>query len=266
MPSVEKKKDHNSIQEYREFACHLADIARPIAQQYFRKDFSIIQKDDESPVTIADRTIEKALRDAISQKYPHHGIIGEEFGSYQEDADFLWVLDPIDGTRAFIAGMYTFGTLITLLYNNVPIVGIIDQPILKDRWIGAENYPTFFNGQNSKTRQIDHIQNAVLSSTSPDLFDNEQRKHFYKVSEKVKTTYWGGDCYGFGLLSSGHIDIIIEANLKFHDYASLIPIIEGAGGIVTDWDGNTLNANSDGTIMAACNGDIHEQILPYLQR
>jgi histidinol phosphatase-like enzyme (inositol monophosphatase family) len=162
------------------------------------------------------------------------------------------VLDPIDGTTSFIAGRPIFGTLIALLQDGWPVLGIIDQPIAGERWVGAIGQPTLFNGKPAATKPLKELSDAVLATTSPHLFTNEEADAFMSVAKTVaeKKIVFGGDCYNYGLVASGHIDVVIEAGLKLYDYAALVPVVEGAGGMMADWQGNPLDAGSDGTVIA----------------
>lgn len=237
--------------EYVAFAATLADASGPIIRDYFDKGVSVEDKADSSPVTEADKEAEAAIRALIEQRYPEHGIVGEEFGAVRADADYVWVLDPVDGTKAFIIHKLTFGTLIALSYKGQPVLGVIDQPILKHRWIGASGHSTTFNGEAVRGRQCSSLAEARLNTTAADLFDASEFQRFLAVAKAAKFCHWGGDCYGFGLVASGYIDLSVESGLKTHDYMALVPIIEGAGGKVTDWAGKPLDMNSDGTIIAA---------------
>jgi len=209
-----------------------------------------------SPVTVADRKTEQALHAMIARERPDDGVIGEEFGNERTDAEFVWVLDPIDGTRAFASGKPLFGTLIALLHEGVPILGVIDQPILKERWIGAVGHDTLFNGSVCRTRKCGKLQNAV-ANLGPQAFpfgNAVSLDAYRRISKHALTTTVGGDCYSYGLCASGFIDVCIEHALKLYDFAALVPIIEGAGGVMRDWQGRTLTKDSDGQVLAA--GDI----------
>ncbi len=247
-------------------AHRMADVAAPIARRYFRTPFDVISKDDESPVTIADREVEAAIRKLIAAECPDHGIIGEEHGTERADAEYVWVIDPIDGTRAFITGVPMFGTLIALLRNGKPILGVIDQPISNERWIGAAGHPTTFNGKPVRGRACPELSAASLVSTSPDMYDPpENGVPFKRLRASVRFTRFGGDCYAFGLLASGFVDVATEAMLKPYDYCALVPVIEGAGGKITDWDGRPLTLRSDGRVLAAGDPRAHEQALKILR-
>lgn len=247
-------------------AHRMADAARPIARRYFRTPFDVISKGDQSPVTIADREIELAIRKLIAAECPDHGIVGEEHGTERAEAEHVWVIDPIDGTRAFIIGMPVFGTLIALLRGGKPILGIIDQPISDERWVGAAGHGSRFNGKPVRCRPCPELSAASLVSTSPDMYDPpENGVPFRRLRQAVRHTRFGGDCYGFGLMASGFIDVMTEAQLKPYDYCALVPVIEGAGGVITDWDGKPLDLQSDGRVLAAGDPRVHAQALKILR-
>jgi histidinol phosphatase-like enzyme (inositol monophosphatase family) len=233
-------------------ALRLADVAGAAIRPLFRGQWAEEKKTDRSFVTEADRAAEAAMRALIEAEFPADGIIGEEYGTRNEGAGRQWVLDPIDGTTSFIAGRPIFGTLIALLQDGWPVLGIIDQPISGERWVGQIGQPTLFNGKPAATRPLKDLADAVLATTSPHLFTNEEADAFMSVAKQVaeKKIVFGGDCYNYGLVASGHIDVVIEAGLKLYDYAALVPVVEGAGGMMADWQGHPLDAGSDGTVIA----------------
>jgi inositol-phosphate phosphatase/L-galactose 1-phosphate phosphatase/histidinol-phosphatase len=233
-------------------ALRLADLAGAAIRPLFRGQWSEEKKADRSFVTEADRAAEAAMRRLIEAEFSADGIIGEEYGTRNEGAGRQWVLDPIDGTTSFIAGRPIFGTLIALLQDGWPVLGIIDQPIAGERWVGRIGQPTLFNGKPAQARPLKELSEAVLATTSPHLFTNEEADAFMSVAKQVaeKKIVFGGDCYNYGLVASGHVDVVIEAGLKLYDYAALVPVVEGAGGMMADWQGNPLDAGSDGTVIA----------------
>ncbi|XP_010446440.2 PREDICTED: bifunctional phosphatase IMPL2, chloroplastic [Camelina sativa] len=252
----------------------LADASGEVIRKYFRKKFDIVEKDDMSPVTIADQMAEEAMVSIIFQNLPSHAIFGEEKGwrCEQESADYVWVLDPIDGTKSFITGKPVFGTLIALLYKGKPILGIIDQPILKERWIGLSGRRTKLNGEDISTRSCPKLSQAYLYTTSPHLFSGEAEKAYARVRDKVKMPLYGCDCYAYALLASGFVDLVIESGLKPYDFLALVPVIEGAGGTITDWNGKPFlwEASSSAVatsfnVVAAGDSDIHQQALESLE-
>lgn len=235
-----------------QLALRLADVAGAAIRPFFRGDFALEDKADSSPVTLADRAAEEVMRTLLKSEVPRDGIIGEEFGKEREDASRVWVLDPIDGTTSFVAGRAIFGTLIALIQDGWPVLGIIDQPITGERWVGTIGQPTLFNGKPVQSRRCRGLDDAILGTTSPHLFTEHEAAHFLSLAGKVarRRIVYGGDCYNYGLVASGHIDLVVEAGLKLHDFAALVPVIEGAGGLMSDWSGNPLNADSGGDVIA----------------
>jgi inositol-phosphate phosphatase / L-galactose 1-phosphate phosphatase / histidinol-phosphatase len=231
-------------------AQRLADAAGAAIRPFFRSRYAFESKADASPVTEADRAAEAAIRAILEIERPADGIIGEEYGVTREGAERRWVLDPIDGTRSFMTGRPIFGTLIALLEGETPVLGIIDQPISRERWIGAQGRPTLFNDQPVRTRHCATLAAAHLGTTSPYLFDAETRPGFEVVAAKAGNLVLGGDCYSYGLVALGQLDLVIESGLKLHDFAALVPVVEGAGGRMCDWTGKPLGADSDGRVIA----------------
>lgn len=254
-------------QEFIDFANYLADISAEVAQKYFRsQNTGEITKEDDSPVTKADRGIEELIRKEINKKYPDHGIIGEEFEDTKIDADYVWILDPIDGTSSFIIGRPLFGTLIALTYKGESILGIVNQPITKERWVGAKGQGSFFNGNKIQTRNCTEISNSLMCASSSFYFKNEDEKMFKELCkltkyQKIGGVIYGGDCYSYASLASGFIDIVIDPGLQVHDYAALQPIITEAGGVITDFQGNDLNLKSDVRLVACANKELHEKVI-----
>lgn len=245
-------------------AAHLADVAGDAIRPWFRARFEIETKADASPVTQADRAAEAAIRAVLRTERPEDGIVGEEYGNEREEAGRVWVIDPIDGTRSFIAGRPIFGTLVALLEAGRPVLGVIDQPIARDRWIGVAGRPTLFNGATARTRACGALERAHLATTSPNLFAEDERAAFARVQAAVRDTLWGGDCHNYALLASGHLDLVVEAGLKLHDFAALVPVVEGAGGRMCDWRGHALTAESDGRVIALGDAGILGEVLERL--
>ncbi|MGH7060706.1 MAG: inositol monophosphatase family protein, partial [Stellaceae bacterium] len=196
--------------------------------------------------------------------FPAHGIIGEEYGRVREDAELVWVLDPIDGTKSFISGVPLFGTLIALAHNGRPILGVIDQPISRERWVGAARRPTTLNGAPVRCRPCEALDRATLFATTPDMFHGADAAAFRRVSAAAKLTRYGGDCYAYGLLAAGFIDLVLEADLKPYDFCAMIPIVEGAGGVTGDWQGNPLSLASDGRVLVAGDRRIFAAALAFI--
>lgn len=242
----------------------LADAAGDAIRPLFRARFDIETKQDASPVTQADRAAEAAIRAMLERERPADGIIGEEYGNAREGADRLWVLDPIDGTRSFIAGRPIFGTLIALIEDGSPVMGVIDQPISGERWIGVRGLPTLLSGTPIHTRSCPHVADAHLATTAPHLFTPDEQPAFDRLSTAARDVLWGGDCYNYGLLAAGHLDLVAEAGLKLYDLAALVPVVEGAGGAMRDWQGRPLTRDSDGQVIAVGDPALMEEALARL--
>lgn len=246
-------------------AGRMADAAGAITRRYFKSGLGVDHKADNSPVTLADREVETALRALIESTYPDHGIVGEEFGNVRADSPWQWVIDPIDGTRAFIAGLPTFTTLIALARNGVPLLGVIDNPITRERWLGIAGHATVCNAKTVTTRNPAALAQAIIGTTSaPDYFNAQEAKAFDRLSSACTQTLIGGDGYGYAQLASGRIDLFMDACLKPYDFCALRPVIEGAGGVITDWDGKPLTLASDGRVLAAGSKPLHQQALEIL--
>jgi myo-inositol-1(or 4)-monophosphatase len=230
-----------------------ADVAGATIRPFFRAGVGADMKSDASPVTIADRSAELALRAVLSQRFPEHGILGEEFPAHNPEARLRWVLDPIDGTRAFITGRPVFGTLIALLDGDTPILGVIDQCVTGERWIGAAGRPTRFRGPfggAAGCRPCATLAEAELSCTSPEMLTAADAVAWRRLHQASRRTSYGGDCYAYGLLALGQIDVVAEASMSLWDWAALVPVIEGAGGSLTDWRGQKLRPDGDGHTLA----------------
>ena len=235
----------------------MADAVRPVVLRYFADPVLFETKADASPVTAADREAEATMRRLIEAAWPTHGILGEEFGADRTDAALVWVLDPIDGTKSFVTGKPLFGTLIALLRDGRPIVGVIDMPALDERWVGAEGRITTFNDRPARVRACDELECAWLYTTSPRMFTGADADAFERLRARCYADVYGADLYAYGLLARGCIDLVCEASLKPYDYCAAVPVIEGAGGRITDWQGGPLGLGSDGRVLAAGDGRIH---------
>ncbi len=229
----------------------LADAAGQAIRPWFRRPFLVETKEDFSPVTAADKEAEAAIRRLLAEYRPDDGVIGEEYGDDRPDAERVWVLDPIDGTRAFVAGRPLFGTLIGLLEQGKPVLGVIDQCIIRDRWIAGPDQPTLLNGSRVHVRPCADLAAARIGTTSPQAFDANDLARFERVRAASLDTLYGGDCHNYGLVAAGHLDAVVESGLKIHDWAALVPIVTGAGGVMTDWQGRPLDQGSDGAVIAA---------------
>jgi histidinol phosphatase-like enzyme (inositol monophosphatase family) len=248
-------------------AQRLAEAAGAAIRPWFRRPFLVETKEDFSPVTIADREAEAAIRRLLAQYRPDDGVIGEEYGDDRPDAARVWVLDPIDGTRAFVAGRPLFGTLIALLEDGQPVLGVIDQCIIGDRWLAGPEQPTLFNGQRCHVRHCEALAQARVGTTSPQAFPAGDFGAFERLRAAVGDVLYGGDCHNYGLVAAGHLDAVVEAGLKLHDWAALVPIITGAGGVMTDWQGRPLQqGDSDGRVIAAGDAAIAAAMADQLSR
>ena len=246
------------------FAERMADASGAVARRHFRNAALTVEaKPDLSPVTEADREVELALRKEVAAGQPGHGFVGEEFPAENPDAEFVWVVDPIDGTKAFLAGKPTFGTLIALLQRGQPLLGVVDHPALGERWIGARGHPTTHNGRRVHARRCAELGAAVLYASSPEMFQGPDRDRFESLRSRVRVNGWGGDCYSYGLLASGFVDLVAEASMGPHDYLPLVPVVEGAGGRITDWEGRplVLALGAKGQVLAAGDPALHAQAL-----
>jgi histidinol-phosphatase len=234
-------------------AGRLADVARRIARAHFRAPLGVERKADGSPVTEVDRGIEAAMRGMIRAEFPGHAIRGEEFGGEGDGGggEFTWFLDPIDGTKSYVTGYPLFGSLIALARSGRPVLGVLEAPALGERWIGADGSPCTLNGAPARTSGCRTLAEATVLSTSPDLFDPGDRERYERVSARAALRRFGGDCYLYGLVAAGHGDLVIEARLKPHDFMALVPVVESAGGRMSDWRGAPLGPASDGRVVAA---------------
>jgi len=256
-----------TVIDFTAFIGRLATASGETILPFFRTSLSIDNKNpsDFDPVTEADRAAEAVMRRLIKQNFPQHGIVGEEFGSEREDADYVWVLDPIDGTKSFISGFPVWGTLIALLHKGTPVYGMMHQPYIGERFSG-DNGSARYQGTSGErrlaVRRCASLQDAVLFTTSPRLMSDTDRDAFHRVEQDVRLSRYGGDCYSYCMLAAGHLDLVIETELKPYDIAALIPIITGAGGVVTTWEGKP--AQGGGRIVAAGDPRVHEAALKRL--
>jgi inositol-phosphate phosphatase/L-galactose 1-phosphate phosphatase/histidinol-phosphatase len=246
----------------------LAAVAGDIVLRHFRRPIEIERKADESPVTLADREAEAAMRALIAERFPDHGVVGEEQESTGAEAEYVWVVDPIDGTKRFISGHVQFGTLIGLLRNGAPLLGVIDMPAMGERWIGVAGRPTTHRDRNgtreARVRPCTGLDEAILFATSPHMFPGADFDAFERVRTRVKQPMYGGECYAYGLLALGFVDLVIEDTMGPYDYLPLVAVIEGAGGIITDWHGRPLGLDSDGRVLAAGDAGTHTAAIELL--
>ena len=237
------------------------DEARLHAWKYFGSDLQVTDKEDSSPVTIADKRIESLLRERIRSEFPDHGIIGEEEADENLISKYRWVIDPIDGTRSFITGNPLFGTLLSLVTEDEYLLGFMDLPMSQERWWATLDGGSFYKGKRCATSTTKKIEESRLVCTSPAIFSYEESKQFQNLAKSVRVERYGGDCFNYGALACGWVEVVAEASLQFYDIAALVVIIQEAGGIVTDWSGDPVRMGWDGTVLAAANLDLHEQAL-----
>ncbi len=250
--------------EHLPLAHRLADASGAVILRYFRQQLSIEDKDyidGYSPVTKADREAEAAIRALINETCPDHGILGEEYGHERPDARFTWVIDPIDGTKAFISGMTTWGTLIALQDRGRGIVGVLDQPFLGERFVG-HGEGAWLGERRLAVRDCPDLGAATLYATEPDMFAPGERAAFDALAGRVRLRRYGADCYAYGMLALGFVDLVVEASMKPWDIAALIPVVEGAGGLVTSWEGGPVGA--DGRVLAVGDRRLHPLALEIL--
>lgn len=250
---------------FLDHAIHLADVSRAIIRKEISRPRVVTVKSDDTPVTPTDQKVERALRDAIKEIFPEHGIVGEEYGDQNPDSDYVWVLDPIDGTMAFIAGLPTFSTLIALTWRGSPILGVMDSPITQERWIGVDGVGSTHNGIPIQTRSCASLQNAFAHTSSPLYFKSESDIAAYgQVVDAVQFLIFGGGCHAFGRVADGYIDLAFETAHDIHDYLALVPIVKNAGGVISDWQGNPLTLTSGSRFLASGDVQVHEQAISIL--
>lgn len=251
----------NELTEYKNFCKVLADASSDVIRKYFRTEIYVESKVDNSPVTIADKKAEEVMRELIMKQFPDDGIFGEEFGESKKDAEYIWILDPIDGTKSFICGAYSFGTLIGLLKNREPILGVYNHPILNDFLIG-DNSVTSINGIKTTIRNCNDLSKAVLLTTDHLNIEKYQNiDTFNKLIKKVKLYRNWGDCYGYYLLATGYADIMIDPIMSPWDLLPIIPIVKGAGGLITDYQGDDP---TKGNSVIAASPRIHSAVISIL--
>ncbi len=245
-----------------EVACELADLAGAVLRRHFRTPLAVEDKADRSPVSRADREAERAMRAHLARVLPDHAVVGEEFGGAFADDRPVWVLDPLDGTRAFLTGRPTFGIALALLKGGRPVLGLVDQPVTGDRWIAVRGRGCRFRGAPARTRPCPGLAAAVASTTSPEMFLGTSREALYHaLRRRVRFFVYGGDCIGYALLAAGFADLVVERELAPHDFLPLVPLVEEAGGVVTDLAGDPLGPTSAGEVVAAGDARVHAEVL-----
>jgi myo-inositol-1(or 4)-monophosphatase len=257
-----------TVIDFTAFIGRLATSSGETILPFFRTSLSIDNKSaahDFDPVTEADRAAEAVMRRLIKANFPQHGIVGEEFGNEREDAEYVWVLDPIDGTKSFISGFPTWGTLIALLHKGTPVYGMMHQPFIGERFSGdsrSAHYSGATGERKLAVRRCASLKDATMFTTSPLLMNPADRATFTGVEQAVRLSRYGGDCYSYCMLAAGHLDLVIETEMKPYDIAALVPIITGAGGVVTTWEGKP--AQNGGRIVAAGDPHVHEAAIKRL--
>lgn len=251
--------------DFRTFANHLADEAGIISRQYYGQKLDIVSKSDDSPVTIADRSIELRLREIVARERPDDGILGEEFDPVETKNGYTWVFDPIDGTKSFTIGRPTFGNLIGLCKDETPILGIINQPILNERWIGISGQQTTFNGKPASCRPCPTLKDAIFGVGSATQINHDDPARLSRIEAATRYSVYQGDCYFYGLMANGMIDALVEDHLGIYDFVALVPVIEGAGGVITDWNGNPKTLHGNPTLIATGAKNIHPELLALVK-
>ncbi len=249
------------------FLDRLADAACESIMPHFRAPLEIENKGgaDFDPVTTADRAAETTIRRLLAETYPDHGVVGEEFGAERTDADYVWIIDPIDGTRAFIAGLPVWGTLIGLTHRGRPVLGMMAQPFTGERYVGDGERAWYRGPDGTRTlavRPCASLSRAILFTTTPAMFVGRDRAAYDRVEQAAQLARYGCDCYAYCMVTAGHADVVIEAGLKPYDIVALIPIVSGAGGRVTDWQGNS--AAVGGRVVATGDRRLHDEVLRLL--
>jgi inositol-phosphate phosphatase / L-galactose 1-phosphate phosphatase / histidinol-phosphatase len=252
------------MKEFTNFAETLADAGRAMLVEAARRSYTGDMKSDGSPVTAVDQAVEARLREMITDSYPDHGIVGEEHGAENPDSEFVWALDPIDGTLPFLAGIPVYGTLIALLRGGVPVIGVIDMPATGERWVGAKGLPTLCNGEPVRVRPCDDLSRAMMSTSNIDFYNADDLPALERLKAATRLTVYGGSCMAYAQIASGRIDVGIDVAFDVFDYLALAPVIEGAGGVATDWQGQPLTLASGDRLIAAGDAKAHASALLLL--
>lgn len=253
------------LTEALRFSNAVADDAGHVALRHFRKPLAVDLKADETPVTLVDREIEALLRRRIEHSYPEHGIFGEEEAPTNIESSFVWVVDPIDGTKSFVTGHPLFGSLMALLRDGEPCLGQIDVPATGERWSGVSGVQSTLNGTPCTTSDCCDLESAYVYTTDPMLFSGPKQAIFHMLKEKARLLRFGGDCYNYALLASGFCDLVVETGLEPYDFLPVVQVVRGAGGVITDWNGNPLGLGSSGDVLAAATPELHAQLLKQLR-
>ncbi len=256
----------HDLNNYLVFGERFVDKCGELLKKHYQKNINVEIKSDGSFVTNIDKKIENLFLKKIKEEFPNHGVLGEEFGHYNPNSKYLWVIDPLDGTHSFIAGKPLFGTLLSLIIDGIPSLGIIDMPILDERWVGAKGVGVKKNKKKCSLIKCNkNLNECILSSTSLLMFDELQSKVIKKIYSKIRFPIFGTDCYAYGLLISGNVDIIIEANMKPWDFMAQNFLINEIGGFISDWSGNPLTIYSNGKVIAAKSKSAFKKALGFLK-
>jgi len=246
-------------------ANRFADISRAIIREELYRPRQVTVKSDATPVTPVDQRVELALRAAIKETFPEHGIVGEEFDTVESDSDYVWILDPIDGTMAFVAGLPTFSTLIALTWRGAPILGIMDSPFTLERWLGVDGAGTTLNGEIIQSRSCASLAKAFTHTSSPLYFTSDSDLAAYnRMVEAVEFLIFGAGCHALGRVAHGYIDVVYETAHDIHDYLAIVPIINNSGGIISDWEGKPLTLSSGSQFLASGDPKVHRQAIDML--
>lgn len=262
----------NQYSEFLNVAQQAADVAREILvehrQKHLRSEYGFKTKGDASPVTETDERVEREIRAIVKKAFPDHGILGEEYGTDSADAEFTWVIDPIDGTRQFITGYPFYSTLIALCRHGEPVLGVVEFPVMLERWVGVKGQPSTLNGTPIRTREHDaSLANVLVASSNTEFVYPEDREGYNHIIKATKWRVYGGAAYGYMSLAAGKLDLSIDSGIMREvDYCALVPIIEGAGGVISDWDGKPLTMNSSMKTLASGDRRIHDKVLEELAK
>ena len=254
----------SELEDIWAFAESLADASRELIRDAAGDAIRSEIKSDGSPVTAIDQAVERRLREMIAQAYPDHGVVGEEGGASSPEREHVWVLDPIDGTLAFLAGIPVYGTLISLLHNRAPLLGVIEMPATGERWLGCRGLPTTRNGAPVRVRSCGSLSDALLSTSNPDYFVEADFQALLRLKAETRWTVHGGSCMAYAQIASGRIDVGIDVAFDPFDYLALVPVVEGAGGVISDWAGEPLTLDSGDRFIAAGDRRMHAQALKIL--
>ena len=264
MPDTTRIHSQLSDAELADFLRSLPSVSRPIISNWFRSGGTIEWKADDSPVTLADKSAELALRDALIAQFPDDDILGEEHAPHHGSSGYAWIIDPIDGTRAFICGRPVFGTLVGLVRNDDPVAGLIDMPMLDESYVAVGNMATL-NGQTIATRKVSSLRNARLATTAPEALLADSLDAFNRLSAIAATNSYGGDCHNYALLASGHLDVVLEDGLATHDIMGVVQVIRAAGGTVTDKTGAPVSMSHSSSLLAAATPELHAEALAIVR-